>query len=57
VLKSSPDDKLIAALRAVLVDEQCWIDPEIRTVQSRATNRTSGLTDIEYEALLDISLD
>jgi len=56
VLKSSPDDKLIAALRAVLVDEQCWIDPEIRTVQSRATNRMSGLTDIEYEALLDISL-
>jgi len=56
VLKSSTDDKLIAALRAVLVDEQCWIDPEIRTVQSRATNRTSGLTDIEYEALLDISL-
>ena len=56
VLKSSTDDKLIAALRAVLVDEQCWIDPEIRSVQSRATNRTSGLTDIEYEALLDISL-
>ncbi len=56
VLKSSPDEKLIAALRAVLVDEQCWIDPEIRTVQSRATNRTSGLTDIEYEALVDIAL-
>jgi DNA-binding NarL/FixJ family response regulator len=56
VLKSSPDEKLIAALRAVLVDEQCWIDPEIRTVQSRATNRVSGLTDIEYEALVDISL-
>jgi DNA-binding NarL/FixJ family response regulator len=56
VLKSSPDEKLIAALRAVLVDEQCWIDPEIRTVQSRATNRVSGLTDIEYEALVDIAL-
>jgi DNA-binding NarL/FixJ family response regulator len=56
VLKSSPDDKLIAALRAVLIDEQCWIDPEIRTVQSRAINRTSGLTDIEYEALMDIAL-
>ena len=56
VLKSSPDEKLIAALRAVLVDEQCWIDPEIRTVQSRVTNRASGLTDIEYEALVDISL-
>jgi DNA-binding NarL/FixJ family response regulator len=56
VLKSSPDDRLIAALRAVLIDEQCWIDPEIRTVQSRATNRVSGLTDIEYEALIDIAL-
>jgi DNA-binding NarL/FixJ family response regulator len=56
VLKSSPDEKLIAALRAVLVDEQCWIDPEIRMVQSRATSRASGLTDIEYEALLDIAL-
>ncbi|PYT07709.1 MAG: DNA-binding response regulator [Acidobacteria bacterium] len=56
VLKSSPDEKVIAALRAVLVDEQCWIDPEIRTVQSRATNRISGITDIEYEALLDIAL-
>jgi DNA-binding NarL/FixJ family response regulator len=56
VLKSSPDEKLIAALRAVLIDEQCWIDPEIRTVQSRATSRASGLTDIEYEALLDIAL-
>lgn len=56
VLKSSPDDKLIAALRAVLIDEQCWIDPEIRTVQSRAINRTSGLTDVEYEALIDIAI-
>ena len=56
VLKSSSDERLIAALRAVLVDEQCWIDPEIRTVQSRATNRASGLTDVEYEALIDISL-
>ncbi|HXG92201.1 MAG TPA: response regulator transcription factor [Blastocatellia bacterium] len=56
VLKSSPDEKLIAALRAVLVDEQCWIDPEVRTVQSRAVSRLSGLTDVEYEALIDIAL-
>jgi DNA-binding NarL/FixJ family response regulator len=26
VLKSSADDRLVAALRAVLVEEQCWID-------------------------------
>src|SRR5215217_1634450 len=25
VLKSASDEKLIAALRAVLIDEQCWI--------------------------------
>jgi DNA-binding NarL/FixJ family response regulator len=56
VLKSSSDERLVAALRAVLIDEQCWIDPEIRTIQSRATNRASGLTDIEHEALIDISL-
>jgi DNA-binding NarL/FixJ family response regulator len=56
VLKSSPDEKLIAALRAVLLDEQCWIDPEVRTVQSRASSRISGLTDIECEALIDIAL-
>jgi len=56
VLKSSSDERLIAALRAVLIDEQCWIDPEIRLVQSIATSRASGLTDIEYEALIDIAL-
>src|SRR5215471_7684715 len=56
VLKSSPDERLIAALRAVLIQEQCWIDPEIRLVQSRAINKVSGLTDVEYEALIDISL-
>jgi DNA-binding NarL/FixJ family response regulator len=56
VLKSSPDDRLIAALCAVLVDEQCWIDREIRMVQSRAASSASGLTDIEYEALIDIAL-
>jgi DNA-binding NarL/FixJ family response regulator len=56
VLKTSPDERLVAALRAVLLDEQCWIDPEVRTVQSRAISRMSGLSDIEYEAMIDIAL-
>jgi DNA-binding NarL/FixJ family response regulator len=56
VLKSSPDEKLVAAIRAVLVDEQCWLDREVRAVQSRAASHLSGITDIEYEALLDIAL-
>ncbi|HEX8846386.1 MAG TPA: response regulator transcription factor [Pyrinomonadaceae bacterium] len=56
VLKNSPDEKLTQALQAVLVDEQCWIDREVRGVQSRAGSRDLGLTDVEYEALIDISL-
>jgi DNA-binding NarL/FixJ family response regulator len=56
VLKTSSDERLVSALRAVLLDEQCWIDPEVRTVQSRAISRMSGLSDIEYEALIDIAL-
>jgi DNA-binding NarL/FixJ family response regulator len=56
VLKSSADDKLVSALKAVLIDEQCWIDREVRTIQSRAVSHTSGITDIEYEALIDIAV-
>ena len=40
----------------VLLDEQCWIDPEVRKVQGRAGHSLTALSDIEYEALLDISL-
>jgi len=40
----------------VLLDEQCWIDPEVRKVQGRARSGQTALSDIEYEALVDISL-
>jgi DNA-binding NarL/FixJ family response regulator len=56
VLKSSPDEKLIQAVRAVLCDEQCWLDREIRGVQARALQSPSALTEAEYEALIDIAL-
>ena len=56
VLKNSPDGKLTQALRAVLLDEQCWIDRDVRGIQTRAGSREAGLTDVEYEALIDISL-
>lgn len=56
VLKTSTDQSLCHALRAVLVDEQCWIDRDVRGVQSRAGSRDTALTDVEYEALIDISL-
>lgn len=55
VLKSSPDEKLLAALRAVFLDEQCWLDREVRGVQARAVS-ASALTEAEYEGLVDIAL-
>jgi DNA-binding NarL/FixJ family response regulator len=42
--------------RTVLLDDQCWIDPEVRKVQGRTGHSQTALSDIEYEALLDISL-
>ena len=56
ILKTSADQNLRQALRAILVDEQCWIDREVRGVQSRAGARDTALTDVEYETLTDISL-
>jgi DNA-binding NarL/FixJ family response regulator len=56
VLKSSPDEKLLQAIRAVLCDEQCWLDREVRGVQARALQSPSALTEAEFEALIDIAL-
>ncbi len=56
ILKSSPLDRIASAVRTVLLEEQCWIDPEVRKVQGRAGHSLTALSDIEYEALLDISL-
>ncbi len=56
VLKSSPREKISAAMATVLFDDQCWIDPEVRKVQGRTGHSQTALSDIEYEALVDISL-
>ncbi len=56
ILKSSPRERIASAIRTVLLDEQCWIAPEVRKVQGRAGHSLTALSDIEYEALLDISL-
>lgn len=56
VLKTSADEKLVQAVRAVLIDEQCWLDREVRGVQARALQSPSALTEAEYEALIDIAL-
>lgn len=56
VLKSNSRERIASALATVLVDEQCWIDPEVRKVQGRAGHSQTALSDIEFEALIDISL-
>lgn len=56
ILKSSPRERIASAIYTVLIEEQCWIAPEVRKVQGRAGHSLTALSDIEYEALLDISL-
>jgi DNA-binding NarL/FixJ family response regulator len=56
ILKSNPRDRIVSAIRTVLLEEQCWIDPEVRKVQGRTGHSQTALSDIEFEALLDISL-
>lgn len=56
VLKSNARETISSAVRTVLFDEQCWVDPEVRKVQGRTGHSQTALSDIEYEALLDISM-
>lgn len=56
ILKSNPRERIAAAIATVLFDDQCWIDPEVRKVQGRTGQSQTALSDIEYEALIDISL-
>ena len=56
VLKSNPRERIESAMRTVLFEDQCWIDPEVRKVQGRTGSSQTALSDIEFEALVDISL-
>lgn len=56
ILKSNTRERIASAIATVLLDDQCWIDPEVRKVQGRAGHSQTALSDIEYEALVDISL-
>ena len=56
VLKSASDDRLKLALRSIFIESQCVIDREVRGLQQRSQNPAGGLTDSEYEVLLDVAL-
>lgn len=56
VLKSASDDRLKLALRSIFIESQCVIDREVRGMQQKSLNRSSGFSDSEYEILVDIAL-
>jgi DNA-binding NarL/FixJ family response regulator len=56
VLKSAPQATMRAALESVFIKDRRAIDQEIRHVQKRITSRLAGLSDAEYEGLVDIAL-
>ncbi len=56
VLKSASEERLRLAIRGVFIEDQCVIDREVRGLQQRVVSRSEGLTEIEYEALVDVAL-
>jgi DNA-binding NarL/FixJ family response regulator len=56
VLKSASDDRLKLALRSIFIESQCVIDREVRGLQQRSQNPAGGLTESEYEVLIDVAL-
>jgi DNA-binding NarL/FixJ family response regulator len=56
VLKSASDERLRLALRGIFVENQCVIDGEVRGTQQMAQALSAGVTEAEYEVLLDIAL-
>ncbi|GGG11349.1 DNA-binding response regulator [Rhizobium wenxiniae] len=56
VLKSASEERLKLALRSVFVESQCVIDREVRGIQQKTFGNSLGLTDVEYEILVDVAL-
>jgi DNA-binding NarL/FixJ family response regulator len=56
LLKSASADQFVHTVRGVLLEEQCIIGRELHRAYARAVDRATGLTDVEYEALVDIAL-
>jgi DNA-binding NarL/FixJ family response regulator len=56
VLKSASEEGMRSALRGVFCEGHCIIDRQIRGIQQRIQDRLEGLTDGEYESLIDLAL-
>jgi DNA-binding NarL/FixJ family response regulator len=56
ILKTSSKDRLRRSIQCVFLEGQNVIDREIRGVQQRGLGRADGLSEAEYEVLLDITI-
>lgn len=56
VLKSASEERLKLALRSIFIEAQCVIDREVRGMQQKSLGQTKGVSDSEYEILVDIAL-
>jgi len=56
ILKDAMSDILIKAVNQVFLEQQCWIDPKIRSAQARSARPMYNITDAEYAVLIDIAL-
>jgi DNA-binding NarL/FixJ family response regulator len=56
VLKSASEEGMRSALRGVFAEGHCIIDREVRGIQHRVQDRLEGITDSEYESLIDLAL-
>ena len=56
LLKTSSKERLRRSMQCVFLEGQNIIDREIRGVQQRGLNRNEGLSEGEYDALLDIAI-
>lgn len=56
ILKTSSKERLRRSIQCVFLEGQNVIDREIRGVQQRGLGRSQGLSETEYEALLDIAI-
>ncbi len=56
LIKTALDDQINSAIQYILEYDQCWIDPKIRKVRQTTFDKNTGLTDVEYETLIDLAL-
>lgn len=56
LIKTALEDQIINAIEYILDYDQCWIDPKIRKVRQTTFDKNKGLTDVEYETLVDLAL-